>query len=64
MAISPGNCTESRYSQAGEDVPSDPLSITDTLETMNRVFRKDSTQVEIVKTVSLDINEETCLLGL
>jgi hypothetical protein len=62
-AISPGNCTESTCTQADDD--GDESFITDTSETMNSVFRKDSTKVETVKvnTIAPDINEETCFLG-
>jgi hypothetical protein len=42
--ILPVNCTESTYSQAGDDIPSDPSGITDTLETMKSVFKKISTK--------------------
>ena len=33
---------ESQYSHSGDDVPKEPSSVTATLETMNRVFRKSS----------------------
>jgi hypothetical protein len=38
----PGIDTESEYNQSGEEVPKEPSSVTETSETMNRVFKKSS----------------------
>jgi hypothetical protein len=43
-AVSPGEDTESSYSQGRDSVSKDPSSTTDTSETMNKLLRKNSTK--------------------